>query len=228
MAWQTPKTDWITNPIKPRSQDFNRIEGNIAFLKQEIENKKGLLVEAINAKQELVTIESSYQELAQAIGVLNKNPRIATGVAEFELVPPILNPTDYYGNQLRPRSNSAKITVSGLPFRPGRIYIQCNIQARIDDTTLDSAPFRQENWIDFPFAIVDNQMVNSSMSGIRYSISGGMAYGYLSTARLSYSLQINDNGFILTINTIAPNDRGLSLYTDSRRYQYWYAYEQEG
>jgi len=48
MTWQNPKTDWVTNPKNPIAEDFNRIEGNIDFLKQEIETKKGAIVDALN------------------------------------------------------------------------------------------------------------------------------------------------------------------------------------
>ena len=47
MPWINPKTDWVTNPKNPRSEDLNRIEGNIAFLKQDIETKKGSIVDAL-------------------------------------------------------------------------------------------------------------------------------------------------------------------------------------
>jgi len=73
MAWQTPKTDWVANPIKPRSQDFNRIEGNIAYLKDEIETKKGAIVDALNTMNQSATIENSYQELANKIKDISKD-----------------------------------------------------------------------------------------------------------------------------------------------------------
>ena len=33
MAWQNPKTDWKAGDI-PTASDFNRIEGNIQYLKE--------------------------------------------------------------------------------------------------------------------------------------------------------------------------------------------------
>jgi hypothetical protein len=39
MAWQNPKTDWVTNPKNPDETDFNRIEGNIAYLIDELDTK---------------------------------------------------------------------------------------------------------------------------------------------------------------------------------------------
>ena len=33
MAWQTPKTNWQANDI-PTALDFDRIEGNIQYLKE--------------------------------------------------------------------------------------------------------------------------------------------------------------------------------------------------
>ena len=46
MAWQNPKTDWVANPKNPKAEDFNRIEGNIDFLKTDIGTKKGAIVDA--------------------------------------------------------------------------------------------------------------------------------------------------------------------------------------
>ena len=37
MAWQTPKTNWATGDI-PVADDFNRIEGNTQYLKDEIDS----------------------------------------------------------------------------------------------------------------------------------------------------------------------------------------------
>ena len=36
MAWQTPKTNWGVDPVGPG--DFNRIEGNIKYLKEQADN----------------------------------------------------------------------------------------------------------------------------------------------------------------------------------------------
>ena len=36
MAWQNPKLDWTTNPKSPMAADFNRIEGNIKAVFDEI------------------------------------------------------------------------------------------------------------------------------------------------------------------------------------------------
>lgn len=102
MAWQTPKTDWITNPIKPRSQDFNRIEGNIAYLKDEIETKKGAIVDALNAIDQPASMDDSYTELANKILNLNRR-RWASGTISNN-----------------PNSN---LTVTGLSFKPSTIMI---------------------------------------------------------------------------------------------------------
>lgn len=110
--WQEPKTDWITNPINPRAADFNRIESNIKHVLNEIENKKGGLVTAINKKQNLVTLESSYEELANAIGVLNQQKRFATGSITYAPMT--------YGGQTTPQT----LIVDDLPFTPSIISIK--------------------------------------------------------------------------------------------------------
>ena len=65
--WQTPKTDWITNPKPPEKQDFNRIEENTLYLLEQIEAKKGIIVEAINEKGQPAELENTYSELAQYV-----------------------------------------------------------------------------------------------------------------------------------------------------------------
>lgn len=65
--WQTPKTDWITNPKAPEKQDFNRIEENTLYLLEQIEAKKGIIVEAINDKGIEANIENTYAELGNKI-----------------------------------------------------------------------------------------------------------------------------------------------------------------
>ncbi len=78
MAWETPKTDWAANPKSPVGEDFNRIEGNIAFLKDdiatkfsnvqtEIETKKGVIVDAMNDVGMGAVITDTHAELADKI-----------------------------------------------------------------------------------------------------------------------------------------------------------------
>lgn len=67
MAYITPKTDWDTNPISPRSADFNRIEGNIEFLKNDIETKKGEIVNALVSLGFPASINNTYAELGAMI-----------------------------------------------------------------------------------------------------------------------------------------------------------------
>lgn len=70
MAWQGPKTDWDVNPKNPRAEDLNRIEGNIDFLKQDIETKKGLIVSAVNNIGGSTNINKTHQEIANEINSL--------------------------------------------------------------------------------------------------------------------------------------------------------------
>ena len=65
--WQTPKTDWITNPKAPEKQDFNRIEENTLYLLEQIEAKKGDIVSALNEKGQPAELENTYSELAQHV-----------------------------------------------------------------------------------------------------------------------------------------------------------------
>lgn len=77
--WQTPKTDWAINPKNPTAEDFNRIEGNIDFLKQDIETKKGAIVNAINDMNQTADITNTYDELANKIRVISSDANAAVG-----------------------------------------------------------------------------------------------------------------------------------------------------
>ncbi len=79
MAWSTPKTDWDTNPISPTATDFNRIESNIDFLNDDIETKKGLIVDAINDMGRTVTIANTHAELATAIKDISDDANAVVG-----------------------------------------------------------------------------------------------------------------------------------------------------
>lgn len=71
MAWQTPKTNWTTNPTNPSPTDFNRIEGNIDFLKADIETKKGLIVQAINEMNQSASLDDLYATLYNKIKAIS-------------------------------------------------------------------------------------------------------------------------------------------------------------
>jgi hypothetical protein len=72
MSWQNPKLDWKTNPHNPIPDDFNRIEGNIDFLKTDIETKKGAIVNALNAVGISASLTDSYAELSAKIAAAEK------------------------------------------------------------------------------------------------------------------------------------------------------------
>ena len=73
MTWQNPKTDWVANPKSPVAEDFNRIEGNIDYLKQDIETKKGLIVEAIQDMNQTALITDTHAQLANKIRDISKD-----------------------------------------------------------------------------------------------------------------------------------------------------------
>jgi hypothetical protein len=82
MAWQEPKTDWVTNPKNPMSEDFNRIEGNVDFLKTDIETKKGLIVDAISDMNQPALVTDTHAELANKIRSISSDANAATGDVE--------------------------------------------------------------------------------------------------------------------------------------------------
>lgn len=67
--WTTPKTDWEKNPKPPVAEDFNRIEGNIQHVFEQVEAKKGAIVSALNDIDMPASIEDSYSELADKIKI---------------------------------------------------------------------------------------------------------------------------------------------------------------
>lgn len=78
MAWQEPKTDWVANPKSPMSEDFNRIESNIDFLKGDIETKKGAIVDALNTVGLASELTDTHATLASRIAGANQGTRIIT------------------------------------------------------------------------------------------------------------------------------------------------------
>lgn len=109
MAWQNPKTDWVTNPKNPVAEDFNRIEGNIAFLKQEIEMKKGVIVSAINDMNQPAEITDSHDVLAQKIRNISKDATAAVG--------DVLSGKTFYAGGVK--QNGAMPNHGGIKITPG-------------------------------------------------------------------------------------------------------------
>jgi hypothetical protein len=78
MAWQNPKTDWTIDPKNPDAEDFNRIEGNIGFLKQDIETKKGAIVNALNDVGLETELTDTHAQIASKITAANQGTKIYT------------------------------------------------------------------------------------------------------------------------------------------------------
>lgn len=102
MSWETPKTDWTVNPKVPEPTDFNRIEGNIDFLKTDIETKKGLIVDAMNSIDVPASTNNTFAELAAAIAGIDRKKH-ASGRID--------TPT------------SAGLTISNLEFTPSMVML---------------------------------------------------------------------------------------------------------
>lgn len=78
MAWTTPKQDWHTNPKNPVAADFNRIEGNVDFLKGDIETKKGAIVTALSGVGLDTSINDTHAQIAGKITAANQGTKIIT------------------------------------------------------------------------------------------------------------------------------------------------------
>ena len=86
MAWQNPKLDWVTNPKNPVAEDFNRIEGNIDFLKTDIETKKGAIVDALNEVGISADLTDTHAQLAGKIMAAEKTGVVLTpGTADVSI-----------------------------------------------------------------------------------------------------------------------------------------------
>ncbi|HHX38126.1 MAG TPA: hypothetical protein GX717_09125 [Clostridiaceae bacterium] len=86
MVWQNPKLDWIPNPHNPVKDDFNRIEGNIDFLKTDIETKKGSIVNALNAVGVSAALTDTHTQLAGKITGAKKTGIVLTpGTADVAI-----------------------------------------------------------------------------------------------------------------------------------------------
>ncbi len=79
MTWQNPKVDWDTNPKNPKAEDLKRIEGNIDFLKTDIETKKGLIVNAINTMGQTVVMGDAHTTLANKIKAISTDATAGVG-----------------------------------------------------------------------------------------------------------------------------------------------------
>lgn len=87
MPWTNPKTDWNTNPKNPVADDFNRIEGNIDFLKTDIETKKGLIVDALNSVGIAALIADTHVQIASKITGAKKTGVVITPGTVNQAIP---------------------------------------------------------------------------------------------------------------------------------------------
>lgn len=125
MAWQNPKTDWVTNPKNPVAEDFNRIEGNIAFLRQDIEVKKGAIVSALNTVGLETSMADSHAQIAGKILAANQGKVIFIPGVHVQPIPKGFHNGEGYvdagtrfaSGTTTPDSNG-KLEVTGLPFSP--------------------------------------------------------------------------------------------------------------
>ena len=123
MAWQNPKTDWVANPKNPVPEDFNRIEGNIHFLKQDIETKKGLIVDAINDMNQPVQVTDTHAQLASKIRDISKDATATVNDVEK-------GKTFYAGGQKR--TGTLELTGNATPAQvlAGRTFYNDNLKSR--------------------------------------------------------------------------------------------------
>ena len=113
MAWQEPKTDWQANPKNPMAEDFNRIEGNVDFLKTDIETKKGAIVDALNTVGLASELADTHATLASRITGSNQGTKIITpGTTNQTIAKGFHNGSGYVKGDSNLRSSNIKRGVS--------------------------------------------------------------------------------------------------------------------
>jgi len=138
MSWETPKTDWTVNPKAPEPTDFNRIEGNIDFLKSDIETKKGLIVDAMNSIDVEADISDTFGELASKIAGIDRK-RYASGSL-----------------------TSNPLSIRGLDFKPSIVIVRSYgyrfAYRSWYANTLSYSPLAQQSEYYYLYTIYDSQM----------------------------------------------------------------------
>ena len=211
MTWKTPKTNWNTNPHNPTAIDFNRIEGNTLHVLNEIEEKKGGIIDAVNHKNNKVALDSSYQDLADKIIEMHDNPRMAMGSRQL----------------VRVNDSSAKLVVSGLPFKPARIFMRGEATMTLNYFWSFGYPYSNDRTLQY--AVLNNVLVPNVWRELRVNDSSG--FGKSIDFSMRFSLVLKDDGFEATFGTPVnvPDERkGSWVPFNSTTAHEWYAYEQEG
>jgi hypothetical protein len=221
MAWETPKTDWTANPKIPDPSDFNRIEGNIDFLKQDIETKKGLIVDAINDMNQTADVTDTYAQLAGKIRDISKDADAS--------VDNVLSGKTFYqggGKKTGTMPNRAGDTEALAISRSGTT-LKLRAPKGFYDGIDDNVTYNDPNWIaaNIPVGISIFGLTGSNTN--KKWASGTINYttGTLSVSNLSFK----PNFVILTCNDTEFTTSGafwvgvfsgqqFFSYTDSGKY----------
>jgi len=209
-TWKDPKIDWDINPKSPMAADFNRIEENIKYLKEHIDAKKGLIVDAINTKSNIVTIENSYQELANAITNIHKNPRMASGT----------------GQLIQISDSSAKLVVAGLSFTPARIFITGKVRTTAGFYYDSFNNTYKEYKTPYEYAVISDLLIPTQIEDKYFDNFNFSIVRF--TVKLQCVITRHEDGFeaVFTNPLIPPT--GYTTVIDNYETNYWFAYEQEG
>ena len=127
MAWQNPKTDWVANPKNPVPEDFNRIEGNIDFLKSDIETKKGVIVAAINDMNQPAEVTNTHAELGNKIRDISKDATAVVGDVEK-------GKTFYSGGQKRTGTLELTGNATTADVLSGKTFYNTNLKSKVTGT----------------------------------------------------------------------------------------------
>jgi len=182
--WKNPKTDWVTNPKNPVAEDFNRIEGNIAFLRQDIEVKKGYIVDALNTVGLETSMLDTHAQIAGKILAANQGKVILIPGVHVQPIPKgfhngegyVVAGTRFASGTTTPDSNG-KLEVRGLPFSPELFVFHARSKLygwaifgimfstpRIITAAGSDYGFFWANWDDDPMIVTQNPMLPDGFS----------------------------------------------------------------
>ena len=227
--WKNPKTDWVTNPKNPVAEDFNRIEGNIAFLRQDIEVKKGYIVDALNTVGLETSMLDTHAQIAGKILAANQG---ATNITISEFTTTI--PAGYYngsgkvviplvaGNEIelyRGGSFNVWYSISGSNWTKvceltmhaaGRVRLSFDLQGALLDTASHDPPYAGPGY--------GRIYKNGSPAGIERVVYSDTVKGFTEDFNVQngdkvqlYLRTINANSFVLagdlTVSIQIPFDK---------------------
>lgn len=181
-----------------KTAEKDTIVGAMNELFTNVSNGKSLVGGAITGVDENVVIptEPTFEDLADAIGGISTGKKFATGTSYLEQV----------------SSRRVRLIVSGLDFRPDKVFALGDVTARYGTHNVYPA---NPATLTYRYAVVNEELRPTSQMGIYATSQTSAGYG---TVSVSCTVSYTGDGFVVTINgngdlTVLPNSE-----------QQWFAY----